>query len=1280
MQNFMKKNLQKTIDKKISKNFVKKYNPTIKLIGFIIVFCIGFNVQNAFGQSIFYNPITGTTPNTSNPYTTGQVVNANITVSGIGRGSGITSNNANDRYNAQSWPNGGRDANDYFEFTLTPNAGYKIRLKNLIYTGASSNDGPNAGEIRTSLDSYTAALATTVTRNATVTNTIDLSAAIYQNITAAITFRIYAYGANTSAGTYSINDFSFNGSVRLNPEITPVITSSLATLNGDVNSPMSVYTITANNFPDTFNATGLPPGLNINTQTGEITGIPTTSGNYNVTITATNTAGTDTEILPIFISPISCTTYRNSILWNFTTNTNLTSTYPSPIVNFPNANISAITRGNGINNSSTMLNNTLPSGPVNPSAPLPYTTVSAGNNLQTNCRIAAFNSTTSTYFEFTLTPNTGVNTTLTGIDFGTRSTDTGPQSYTIRSSADTYTSNIVTGTIANDFSWNLKTHSIIAAAVANPITYRIYGYDGIGAQPGGTATNWRIDDLKLNFNTTNPPYTWTGTTSTAWETPTNWACGLIPDANTTQINIPGAPANQPVLNTNVLVSGILNLQDAGSTLSVNGQTLTLNSTVIGNGSLIGSATSNLVVENTGGPATSLRMSQTGNNNQLNNYSQNREATVTLSNALKINGIVNLSGTNSVLASGSGAGNLTLLSTASTTSGIGYLDATANVTGNVNVQSFFTGGSINTRGTRMIAFPVQDNQVSPKFIFEQIKSQQFFTGPGNTSQNFDLGGTRALNAITMVTQNETKLDSQYGFNLTPTLLTRTIPATAYFLFYRGDRTTNIGPKLNEPFAIPENVTQNYNGPINKGTINIGVTHTVNTPDLYDGICAIGNPYPAVIDFVAFLSDNASRLEDILSIIKPDRSGQITRASGVSTNNNFNATIGGAAQDIRYIQPCQSFYVRVLPGKGGNVTFNETQKATNMLTPARLLGKPDANITSGLTASQKQTANQQSPQKVLRLALNNTILNNETAIIFKAGNQANYQNNDAILLTTPILNCATLSSDGVTLAINLMPQISSPTSIKILVNSETTENNLKLNFSNLIDFTDYSLILKDNYLNTLTPINPANATYNFGIDKSINNSFGKNRLELLIEPKATLPLNFISFTAQANNHTAKLKWQVATNNAVAYFEIQKATDGVNFTTIGQTKVNTQNNVFYTYVDANLLENSYYQIKQVNKDGTFETSPIQFLNTQINNTEFTIYPNPVLNLLNLVCATKTQTPLQINVYSVDGKKIKSFISEPKNPLQLNVADLLNGVYLLKVSNQSLNQVLFKGKFIKQ
>ncbi|WP_445718394.1 putative Ig domain-containing protein [Flavobacterium sp.] len=77
----------------------------------------------------------------------------------------------------------------------------------------------------------------------------------------------------------------------------PVITSSL-TASGNVGSAFT-YDIVATNLPTSYNATGLPSGLSINTTTGQISGTPTAAGVFNVTISATNAYGTDSETLEI---------------------------------------------------------------------------------------------------------------------------------------------------------------------------------------------------------------------------------------------------------------------------------------------------------------------------------------------------------------------------------------------------------------------------------------------------------------------------------------------------------------------------------------------------------------------------------------------------------------------------------------------------------------------------------------------------------------------------------------------------------------------------------------------------------------------------------------------------------------------------------------------------------------------------------------------------------------------------------------------------------------------
>ena len=85
----------------------------------------------------------------------------------------------------------------------------------------------------------------------------------------------------------------------------PLITSSLLA-NAYQSVPFN-YQIVATNLPTSYNATSLPTGFTVNTLTGEISGTTAVAtGNYNVTITATNGRGVDTKTLVITVGSGPC--------------------------------------------------------------------------------------------------------------------------------------------------------------------------------------------------------------------------------------------------------------------------------------------------------------------------------------------------------------------------------------------------------------------------------------------------------------------------------------------------------------------------------------------------------------------------------------------------------------------------------------------------------------------------------------------------------------------------------------------------------------------------------------------------------------------------------------------------------------------------------------------------------------------------------------------------------------------------------------------------------------
>ena len=85
-------------------------------------------------------------------------------------------------------------------------------------------------------------------------------------------------------------------------DIAPII-SSVTTAPGTVGVAFVTYAIVATGSPTSYNATGLPAGLSLNTGTGTIGGTPTSAGIAVVLLSATNSAGTGTSTLTITVTP-----------------------------------------------------------------------------------------------------------------------------------------------------------------------------------------------------------------------------------------------------------------------------------------------------------------------------------------------------------------------------------------------------------------------------------------------------------------------------------------------------------------------------------------------------------------------------------------------------------------------------------------------------------------------------------------------------------------------------------------------------------------------------------------------------------------------------------------------------------------------------------------------------------------------------------------------------------------------------------------------------------------
>jgi hypothetical protein len=191
---------------------MKNDNSRLKIFLVFVFFAI---TKFSFSQSIYTNPITGADPSNNAPYTTGQTVATGITVSGLDLSGGVNNADATDRFSADDWTTSGNiNLGDYFSWTITPGNCYDLDFTNLVLAFQRSGNGPQNLALRSSVDGYAANIWTFNLTNTNAQNqTISLASASFQNLTSAITFRLYGWNAGNNNGTFSVNSFTFNGAV-----------------------------------------------------------------------------------------------------------------------------------------------------------------------------------------------------------------------------------------------------------------------------------------------------------------------------------------------------------------------------------------------------------------------------------------------------------------------------------------------------------------------------------------------------------------------------------------------------------------------------------------------------------------------------------------------------------------------------------------------------------------------------------------------------------------------------------------------------------------------------------------------------------------------------------------------------------------------------------------------------------------------------------------------------------------------------------------------------------
>mgnify|MGYP001076726668 CR=1 FL=1 len=178
---------------------------------------------------------------------------------------------------------------------------------------------------------------------------------------------------------------------------------------------------------------------------------------------------------------------------------------------------------------------------------------------------------------------------------------------------------------------------------------------------------------------------------------------------------------------------------------------------------------------------------------------------------------------------------------------------------------------------------------------------------------------------------------------------------------------------------------------------------------------------------------------------------------------------------------------------------------------------------------------------------------------------------------------------------------------------------------------------------------------------------------IGTRSALPITMDHFTAKPDKNDVLLDWGTASESNSSYFEIQRSTDGQNFTKIGTTNAagNSATIKQYYYRDVNPLRGiNYYRLKMADLDGAYTFSKTVTVEMK-NAPDFSIKSaslNGTAGKLNLDINSATNNTAQIFITDATGRvfyRHQQNIITGENFITDQVVLPVRGIYYLRISN---------------
>lgn len=469
--------------------------------------------------------------------------------------------------------------------------------------------------------------------------------------------------------------------------------------------------------------------------------------------------------------------------------------------------------------------------------------------------------------------------------------------------------------------------------------------------------------------------------------------------------------------------------------------------------------------------------------------------------------------------------------------------------------------------------------------------------------------------------------------------------AYMTFVRGDRTCTPGNALTATTVLRT-----------KGVLRTGDTtySILNAGDF----AAIGNPYASRVSISSLAMTG---LQGFIYIWDPKIAGSnslggFQTLQKVGSTWQFPISLGGSYPPginvpMDSIESGQAFFVRA-SAPGATLTFTELSKAA---------GSHDVSFTSG------------QPGSLIAVLKNGAGEGIDGAVVeYDNQNSNSVDFNDALKMANTSENVSIKSSS--LLSVEQRRMVNADDTIHINVTGyklgsyQWTFKLVNMDAPGLTGF------VRDNFLNTLLPLNMAgdnNISFTVSSDAG---SYAADRFSVVFKPSAVVAVTLSTISAQRqSDKTIKVSWKTESEAGVDRYEIQHSENGTSFSGLGTQSPsnNAGGNAAYAYIDLQPYAGiNYYRIKAESVSGEIKYTAVVKVAAVNEKALFSVNPNPVNNkTIHLQAKAQPAGDYKIQIVNNAGQVIyKSALLVSGNTFIKDItlpANTAAGNYKLSVTN---------------